>query len=71
MVFGAIEVACEEAMSRSAPICQTLKPLMGTRVRRLRSGVGADQRPGILNAVLEAICVPPPPVMGQLEHNNI
>ena len=53
-------------MSRSAPICQTLKPLMRTRVRRLRYGVGADQRPVILNAeVLEAIRVPPPPVMGR------
>jgi hypothetical protein len=35
---------------------------MRTRVRRLRSAVGADQRPGTLNAVLEAIRVPPPPV---------
>ena len=52
-------------MSRSAPICQTLKPLMRTRVRRLRYVVGVDQRPVILNTVvLEAICVPPPPVTG-------
>jgi hypothetical protein len=29
-----------------------------------RPGVGADQRPVILNAVLEAIRVPPPPVVG-------
>ena len=29
------------------------------------SGVGADQRPVTLNAVLEAIRVPPPPEMGR------
>jgi hypothetical protein len=40
--------------------------------RASRPGVGANQRPVILNAALEAIRVPPPPSNGtQLEHNNI
>lgn len=64
-VFGATEVALrggDESIRSNLPDLEATdaNPVSGPS----RPGVGADQRPVILNAVLEAIRVPPPPVVG-------
>jgi|HubBroStandDraft_2_1064218.scaffolds.fasta_scaffold1083606_1 hypothetical protein len=66
MVFGAIEVALrggDESIRSNLPNLEATdaNPVSGAS----RPGVGADQRPVMLNAVLKATRLPPPPVMGR------
>ena len=62
MVFGAIEVALPGG---DESIRSNLPNLEATDANTVSGASGAGQRPVILNVVLEAIRVPPPPVMGR------